>query len=192
MKRNGTNCASTAPTATGHWTRCWPATAPTVRSTARPTTANVTDPRVSATATCPLWSPSPERPTSRPRPTWSDSSPDSKRRKVKAVLAAVITSTSPNRWSPKTRSVTIQCFSKFSENYWLAGHRKVDVDVILSNCVQMWHRRCFNCAECHRSLDSTNLNDAPDDEIYCAGCYRKKFGPHGVGYGMGAGTLLSF
>jgi len=57
---------------------------------------------------------------------------------------------------------------------------------------KMWHRRCFNCAECHRSLDSTNLNDAPDDEIYCAGCYRKKFGPHGVGYGMGAGTLLTF
>merc|ERR1712071_318391 len=44
---------------------------------------------------------------------------------------------------------------------------------------RIWHRRCFNCAYCHRSLDSTNLNDAPDNEIYCAGCYRKTFGPHG-------------
>jgi len=57
---------------------------------------------------------------------------------------------------------------------------------------KMWHRRCFNCAECHRSLDSTNLNDAPNNEIYCAGCYRKNFGPHGVGYGLGAGTLVTF
>lgn len=29
-----------------------------------------------------------------------------------------------------------------------------------------WHKRCFNCADCHRSLDSTNLNDAPNGEIY--------------------------
>jgi len=57
---------------------------------------------------------------------------------------------------------------------------------------RIWHRRCFNCADCHRSLDSTNLNDAPDNEIYCAGCYRKTFGPHGVGYGMGAGALCTF
>ena len=41
-------------------------------------------------------------------------------------------------------------------------------------------------------MDSTNLNDAPNNEIYCAGCYRKNFGPHGVGYGLGAGTLVTF
>lgn len=29
-----------------------------------------------------------------------------------------------------------------------------------------WHKRCFNCADCHRSLDSTNLCDAPNGEIY--------------------------
>jgi len=57
---------------------------------------------------------------------------------------------------------------------------------------QIWHRRCFNCIACHRSLDSTNLNDGPDEEIYCGGCYRKQYGPHGVGYGMGAGTLCTF
>ncbi|XP_054261366.1 muscle LIM protein Mlp84B isoform X2 [Macrosteles quadrilineatus] len=54
---------------------------------------------------------------------------------------------------------------------------------------KIWHKRCFNCAECHRSLDSTNLNDGPDFEIYCRGCYAKFFGPKGVGFGMGAGTL---
>jgi hypothetical protein len=27
-------------------------------------------------------------------------------------------------------------------------------------------QRCFNCSDCHRSLDSTNLCDAPNGEIY--------------------------
>ncbi|XP_021184617.1 muscle LIM protein Mlp84B isoform X5 [Helicoverpa armigera] len=52
-----------------------------------------------------------------------------------------------------------------------------------------WHKRCFSCAECHRSLDSTNLNDGPNGEIYCRSCYGRNFGPKGVGFGMGAGTL---
>lgn len=32
-----------------------------------------------------------------------------------------------------------------------------------------WHKRCFNCADCHKSLDSTNLCDGPNGEIYCRG-----------------------
>lgn len=52
-----------------------------------------------------------------------------------------------------------------------------------------WHKRCFSCFECHKSLDSTNLCDAPDNEIYCRGCYGHHFGPKGVGFGMGAGCL---
>lgn len=51
-----------------------------------------------------------------------------------------------------------------------------------------WHRGCFNCDKCHKSLDSTTLNDK-DGEIYCKGCYGKCFGPKGVGYGIGAGAL---
>ncbi|KAL0273228.1 UNVERIFIED_CONTAM: hypothetical protein PYX00_005957 [Menopon gallinae] len=54
---------------------------------------------------------------------------------------------------------------------------------------RVWHRICFVCAVCRKSLDSTNLNDGPDGEIYCRGCYGRKFGPKGVGYGLGAGTL---
>ncbi|KAG8038568.1 hypothetical protein G9C98_006264 [Cotesia typhae] len=54
---------------------------------------------------------------------------------------------------------------------------------------RLWHKRCFSCGACHRSLDSTNLNDGPDGDIYCRGCYGRKFGPRGVGFGMGAGTL---
>ncbi|XP_046666177.1 LOW QUALITY PROTEIN: muscle LIM protein Mlp84B-like [Homalodisca vitripennis] len=54
---------------------------------------------------------------------------------------------------------------------------------------RIWHKRCFSCVDCRRSLDSTNLNDAPDQEIYCRGCYARNFGPKGVGFGIGAGTL---
>ncbi|XP_044011940.1 muscle LIM protein Mlp84B-like isoform X2 [Aphidius gifuensis] len=54
---------------------------------------------------------------------------------------------------------------------------------------RVWHKRCFSCGDCHRSLDSTNLNDGPDGDIYCRGCYGRHFGPRGVGFGMGAGTL---
>lgn len=71
-----------------------------------------------------------------------------------------------------------------------------------------WHKRCFNCADCHRSLDSTNLCDAPNGEIYwwarwstvfyvnfivssnsSRGCYGRTFGPRGIGFGLGAGCL---
>ncbi|XP_065226105.1 muscle LIM protein Mlp84B isoform X1 [Planococcus citri] len=54
---------------------------------------------------------------------------------------------------------------------------------------KIWHRRCFTCGDCSRSLDSTNLNDGPDGDIYCRGCYGKHFGPKGVGFGLGAGAL---
>lgn len=54
---------------------------------------------------------------------------------------------------------------------------------------KVWHKRCFSCNECHKSLDSTNLCDAQDGEIYCRGCYGRNYGPKGVGFGLGAGCL---
>ena len=35
------------------------------------------------------------------------------------------------------------------------------------------------------------VNDGPDGEIYCRGCYVASFGLAGYGYGQGAGTLIS-
>jgi hypothetical protein len=48
-----------------------------------------------------------------------------------------------------------------------------------------WHKRCFNCADCHRSLDSTNLNDAPNGEIYWW-----VFGNVGISWGGVEGFLI--
>lgn len=47
----------------------------------------------------------------------------------------------------------------------------------------VWHKLCFNCAECHRPLDSMIACDGPDREIHCRSCYGKLFGPKGFGYG---------
>uniref|UniRef100_A0A803TYR6 Cysteine and glycine-rich protein 2 n=1 Tax=Anolis carolinensis TaxID=28377 RepID=A0A803TYR6_ANOCA len=52
-----------------------------------------------------------------------------------------------------------------------------------------WHKNCFRCAKCGKSLESTTLTEK-DGEIYCKGCYAKNFGPKGFGYGQGAGALV--
>ncbi len=57
--------------------------------------------------------------------------------------------------------------------------------------MQSWHRRCFACGECSRHLDSTTVNDGPDGNIYCKGCYGARFGVRGYGFGAGAGTLTT-
>lgn len=54
----------------------------------------------------------------------------------------------------------------------------------------MWHKKCYNCCNCHRPLDSTLQCDGPDKEIYCRACYGKKYGPKGFGFGHSP-TLVS-
>ncbi|XP_030231447.1 cysteine and glycine-rich protein 1 [Gadus morhua] len=53
---------------------------------------------------------------------------------------------------------------------------------------QSWHKSCFQCMVCKKSLDSTTVA-VHVDEIYCKSCYGKKYGPKGYGFGGGAGTL---
>ncbi|VDN01525.1 unnamed protein product [Thelazia callipaeda] len=55
-----------------------------------------------------------------------------------------------------------------------------------------WHVQCFRCAnaECGRFMDSRSYNDH-EQQLYCNHCYKCLFGPKGVGYGIGAGVLLT-
>lgn len=47
-----------------------------------------------------------------------------------------------------------------------------------------WHKICFRCNDCGKQLDS--FASEREGDFYCKGCYAKKFGPKGYGYG---GTL---
>jgi len=51
-----------------------------------------------------------------------------------------------------------------------------------------WHKSCFTCNLCNKRVDSSMLCER-EGEIYCKSCYGRNFGPKGVGFGIGAGTL---
>ncbi|KAJ3048618.1 hypothetical protein HK097_010378 [Rhizophlyctis rosea] len=53
-----------------------------------------------------------------------------------------------------------------------------------------YHKLCFRCTDCNKSLDSSNMADK-DGVIYCKTCHGKKWGPKGYGYGGGAGVLTT-
>lgn len=52
-----------------------------------------------------------------------------------------------------------------------------------------WHRKCFKCKDCRKTLDSIIACDGPDRDVYCKTCYGKKWGPHGYGFACGSGFL---
>ncbi|CAF0980048.1 unnamed protein product [Brachionus calyciflorus] len=54
---------------------------------------------------------------------------------------------------------------------------------------KFYHKLCFNCSTCKKALNSMNCCDNSEGEIFCKSCYGKQYGPKGVGYGIGAGTL---
>jgi len=52
-----------------------------------------------------------------------------------------------------------------------------------------WHRKCYKCRDCTKTLDSIIACDGPDRDVYCKTCYGKKWGPHGYGFACGSGFL---
>lgn len=52
-----------------------------------------------------------------------------------------------------------------------------------------WHRKCFKCHDCTKTLDSIIACDGPDSDVYCKTCYGKRWGPHGYGFACGSGFL---
>ncbi|XP_060608292.1 cysteine and glycine-rich protein 1-like isoform X3 [Ruditapes philippinarum] len=45
-----------------------------------------------------------------------------------------------------------------------------------------YHKQCFKCAECNKSLDSHTVTQR-DNDVFCKNCYSKHFGPKGFGFG---------
>lgn len=54
-----------------------------------------------------------------------------------------------------------------------------------------WHRKCYKCHDCTKTLDSIIACDGPDKDVYCKTCYGKRWGPHGYGFACGSGFLQS-
>ncbi|VDN50654.1 unnamed protein product [Dracunculus medinensis] len=51
-----------------------------------------------------------------------------------------------------------------------------------------WHKFCFKCAMCNKLLDSMTCCEH-QAELYCKQCHGRKYGPKGIGFGIGAGAL---
>jgi len=55
---------------------------------------------------------------------------------------------------------------------------------------QRFHKLCLKCTTCNTLLNSGNLNEH-EKKIYCVPCYRRQFGPQGVGRGLGTTVSLN-
>ncbi|CAF1103180.1 unnamed protein product [Adineta steineri] len=53
---------------------------------------------------------------------------------------------------------------------------------------QSFHKLCYRCANCKKSINGANFSEH-DGNLYDNNCYQRLFGPKGVGFGVGAGTL---
>ena len=68
---------------------------------------------------------------------------------------------------------------------------KLNSNSSLHMILSIYNIACFKCCICHRVLDSRIACDGPDNDIYCTGCYRKKYGIKGYGFGQGGPALMS-
>lgn len=58
----------------------------------------------------------------------------------------------------------------FKSRDYLKNIKKLEMNEnLLFLLAQGYHRRCFKCLNCNKTLDSTMHCDGPDKEIYCRG-----------------------
>jgi len=112
-------------------------------------------------------------------------SPSEKEVKAIPVKAASVTSattslTSPTKTAVQPRWGGGNICPKCSKTVYFAEQLKA--------AYQTWHKGCFTCNTCNKGLDTSTVCDNAN-KLYCRPCYGRNFGPKGVGYGVGAGTL---
>jgi len=66
--------------------------------------------------------------------------------------------------------------------------KSVFIAELMRGAGKAWHKTCFTCLLCNKRVDSSMICER-EGEIYCKSCYGRNFGPKGVGFGIGAGTL---
>jgi len=53
-----------------------------------------------------------------------------------------------------------------------------------------YHNVCFKCSMCNKMLDSTTVSEH-GSELFCKTCHSRRYGPKGVGFGLGSGILTT-
>nr|pir hypothetical protein T04C9.4 - Caenorhabditis elegans [Caenorhabditis elegans] len=51
-----------------------------------------------------------------------------------------------------------------------------------------WHKFCFKCSMCNKLLDSMSCCEH-QAQLFCKQCHCRRYGPKGIGFGIGAGSL---
>jgi cysteine/glycine-rich protein len=115
--------------------------------------------------------------------------------KAKAYVAPkkpLVQSTAENT-APAPTSKAADVAAKFKPKWGGADicprcDKSVFIAELMRGAGKAWHKSCFTCQLCNKRVDSSMLCEREGD-IYCKSCYGRNFGPKGVGYGIGAGTL---
>lgn len=74
---------------------------------------------------------------------------------------------------------------RYVKSFFFPKRRKIIIVIIIIIIITIIF--CF-LGLCKKRLDSTNATEHNGD-LWCKVCYSRKFGPKGVGFGCGAGTL---
>ncbi|KAJ3083113.1 hypothetical protein HDU99_000581 [Rhizoclosmatium hyalinum] len=104
--------------------------------------------------------------------------------------------TSPFQPSAQTTTAMFEAKAKFNSAAAMAGgcprcgKQVYFAEQVLGPAGVKYHKLCFRCSDCGKSLDSTTMTEK-ESVLFCKTCYNKKWGPKGFGYGVGAGTLYN-
>lgn len=56
---------------------------------------------------------------------------------------------------------------------------------------ETFHKTCFKCNTCSKTMNTAGEATDGQGLIYCKGCYAKKYGPKGIGFGTLGDTGIS-
>lgn len=86
-------------------------------------------------------------------------------------------------WDMKSGYKTTQWRSTVTAPLCASCNKSVFPAEELNAAGQKFHKLCLKCVSCNALLNSGNLNEH-EKKVYCTSCYRRQFGPRGVGRGL--------
>lgn len=88
-------------------------------------------------------------------------------------MTHMLISTSSETHAPKTTVVdTASILAPEGQGCPRCGGAVFAAELVLAKGRE-WHRKCFKCKDCNKTLDSIIACDGPDKDVYCRTCYGK-------------------